>query len=381
MTGEGFLLAEYDRQRYEYCKTWVKAGIGTPDQLARYRAYIADFEANQAAVNSPRSIFDHQADTRTQMIFDTVSGVTNVTPAKNLAGAAVDDLPRFPQTVKVWSLVGLAAIQSNHGGAWRVWVLCHAIDQAGSGRARRSDLWRWLAELGVGDRKRRRWLRDAITIGLVREAGEYYYLAGLARAAIILGCDHIGRPAVISPVDLMRSGWRAVVWSAYLLTLDGRPISQEKKAILTGIDPRTQRNYQRSSPGEVRRNYAKTDIPGDHVDGLRDHGKPSAFVGRDGRIVYRLPDIRLVSGVAKLTSKGRSRKAQRVINSRVIVARDQGSLVRLFHESTKGVKAALRQLSQADIPPWERPAELFSLLFAGRSVNLWQPVAVGGVVP
>lgn len=359
------MFTDSDRQKYIACQEWVRRGLGTPDQLARYRAYIATFEANQATVDNPpaqHTLFD-QADPQP------------VTPQ-------AEDTPGHPETVKVWAMVGLHAIGGNHGGGWRFWALAHTLDTQGSGWVWRSDLWGWLSHLGVGDRQRRRWLRDAINTGLVREAGDRYYLTGLSRAAVILGCQQVGRPAEVSAAGLVGKGWRAVVWGAYIATLNGRPMSQETKHRLTGVDPRTQRNYQAAIPGEARRNYAKTNTPGDHVDGIRDNGRGAAFVGRDGKLVYRLPDIRIVpSGLARLTPKGRSRKAQKQVNACLPRGGHSDRFLRLFHDTANGVKATLRQISRADLPPWETPGELFELSHAGRSVNLWQPVAVGGINP
>lgn len=343
---------------------WVRAGKGTPDQLERYHAYIAAYELQTVDPPAQHTLFN-QADPQP---------VTSRPEDTQPVG--------YPATVKLWPMVGLAAVQTLHGGAWRAWALCHALDRDGSGRCLRSDLWGWLHELDVDERTRRRWLRDALDLSLITEAGDHYYLVGLGRAAVMLGCDDIGTPAEISPGALVREGWRSVVWGAYIATLNGRPISQETKHRITGVDPRTQRNYQAQVPGAVRRNYAKTNTPGSHITGVRDNGRPGSFVGRDGRIVYRLPDIRTIPGnVARLTPRGRSRKAQKQVKLLCIVAREKGQLLRLFHDTAKGVKATLRAILRADLPPSDTPGEIYQLIRAGISVNLWQPVPVGEVLP
>lgn len=280
-------------------------------------------------------------------------------------------------TIKLWPVAILAAINNKRHGAARIWVLARALDSQGSGKVKRSDLWDFCADLSIGERKRRRWLRDAINFGLLREHDDFYYLAGLAPGALALGCQQIGKPATLAASELVRSGWRAHVWSAYLATLNGRPMSQEAKQAVTGIDPRTQRNYQAALPGEARRNYAETDLPGDHAEGLQEHSRESAFVGRNGRVIYRLPDQRMVPEfIAQAQPKGRSRKAQKLINLSFSEKRDPGFVMRLFHETHRGVEAAIRKISRADIPPWEQPTELFELIFAGKRSNLWQPVSV-----
>ncbi len=372
--------SEWEKQRYQFCKLWIRAGKGTPDQLERYRQFVRDYELRQAGAESPPA--------QTLNLFDQAVDDHPAQPAEDLPQLATDPDPgpvaasRYPDSVKIWPVVGLVAINGNSGGAWRLWALCHALDSQGSGRALISDLLGWLAELGVGDRKRRRWIRAALELGLIRAGGDYYYLAGLAGGAVALGCMQIGAPAKVAAVDLLRSGWRAVVWGAYIATLHGRPISQDKKYELTGVDPRTQRNYQASVPGGHRRNYARTNTPGDHCAGLKDNGRPGAFVGRDGKIVDRLPDIRTTPGsVAQLANRDRSRKAQKKINFLFIVEREQDQILRLFHDTAKGVKAALRRIARADLSPSESPGEVYELIRAGRSVNLWRPVAVDGVMP
>lgn len=281
----------------------------------------------------------------------------------------------WPSSVKIWPVVVLTSITTRHGGGARVWALAKAIDHQGSGKVSRPDLWAFIDHLGIGGRKRRRWLRDALDLGLLREHDDIYYLAGWGPGAVALGCHQVGRPATVSALSLTSAGWRSHVWGAFISTLNGRPMSQETMAEITTIDPRTQRNYQAAIPMSTRRNYAEIDLPGDHVDGLREHGRSSAFVGRDGRVIYRLPDQREVPNfIAQAQPKGRSRKAQKQVNISFSVEREPNFVMRLFHETHRGVEAAIRKLSRADIPPWSQPAEVFELLFAGRTTNLWQPV-------
>lgn len=286
-------------------------------------------------------------------------------------------------TIKVWSAVILwAAHAGKHGGAARVWFLARSLDQNGSGWILRSDLWEFLRSLGVGERKRRRWLGDALSLGLLTETviwgAPAYHMASLGRGAVALGAQELGRPSTVSAQALVNSGWRAYVWSAYIAALRERPISQETKAQLTGVKPRTQRNYQADLPGSSRSNYAETALTGsDKIIGLREHGRRSAFVGQAGRIFYRLPDIRFTPRfISQSLARGRSKKAQRIINRLFHEEQAEGYFVRLFHQTHRTAESAIKHIVKSDIPPWELPGELFELVYAGRRSNIWSPVAV-----
>lgn len=281
--------------------------------------------------------------------------------------------PVRPQFIKIIPELGIASIRSNHTGAWRAWTLARYLDSQGTGRIAKNDLLKCLFTKGVGDRQRRRWLRDAIRVGLFKVYRDQYYLVGLGRAAVILGCDHIGKPAKISSSGLCGVGWRAHVWAGYLVTLGNRPISQAVKAQLTGIDPRTQRNYQAELPGEARKNYAKIKIKPGNVEGDREVNGRVVFT-KYGQVFQRLPDIRLVPfEIAETCKRGQSKKAQAFINSSSLEGRGSEFTPRLFNASTKQAKATLRTLSRSDMTP---PSEIFELLYAGNHANLYQAISI-----
>lgn len=294
----------------------------------------------------------------------------------------------LPRNVKIWPLVGLAAVKSNHGGGWRAWSMARALDARGSGWVEKQELWRFFTHLKIGERKRRRWLSDALELRIMTENRGRYYLVNLGRCAIALNSD-VGKPAEIAADALTREGWRSVVWAAYLVILKNRPVSQVKAAELTGVSERTQRNYQswgkaykRYKSGvsvSVRRNYAQTNLHSDYLSGVRDHGRSSAFVGFRGLISYRLPDMRFVAGdIAKLSQPGRSRKAQKTVN-KCSFSEDRANgkaVFKVFHETQKSVNSALRKIINSDFLPWEGPAEVFRLAYPGRNTNIWEPVQV-----
>ena len=279
-----------------------------------------------------------------------------------------------PEAIKLWPLVGLAAIQKNKSASWRIWVLAHHLDQQGSGKITRSELWNYLDKLNVGDRKRRRWLSQALKTGLMRQVGDDFYLASLGRAAYILKARHVGKPATIENIEaLVKPGWKAFVWSAYLATQEGKLISQEKKTELTGITTRTQREWQAQVPGEARQNYTKRGrlTPEQHLQ-LRYYGRHTITNDR-GLITQRLPDIRIVPlDISRMAKKGRSRKAQKQTNFLYNVVQEPHNIARLFNENANGVKASLRMIRKQE----PKPFEVFELAAVGEQANQWRAITV-----
>ena len=290
-----------------------------------------------------------------------------------------DDKPSIDGRVKIYPMIGFAANKRNLGGAWRAWTIARMIDTRGAGSVTHKQLSNKLNELGVNKSQRSRWLSDAAHIGLFRPSRRIYYLIGLGKAASIVSAQAIGLPALVDAHALMARSWRARVWSAYLCTLHEHPVSQNTKARLSGVDPRTQRNYQRNEPGSSRGNYAKTQYKPDQVEGLNQTTGGSYFKTRGGKVIKRLPDLRNVpSEVATPALRGRSRKAQQELNNlSFYVEREPDQPIRLFCGSPKQAKATERQLARDDRLPWHKPQEIYQLIKVGRRNNLFDTIHLG----
>ena len=255
------------------------------------------------------------------------------------------------ENVKIWPLVMLAAIRNNSGGAARLWFVAKSLDPDGSGKVSQVALFDYLSEMGIGDRKRQRWVKQALNLGLLRVAPGHYWLAGWGRGAGMLGASQVGKPAMLPTRSLLFPGWRAKVWAAYLATLEGRILSQETKYKLTGVDPRTQRNYQSQLPIKRMQNYSNIDQKRDYLEGHIFHNP------KIKKEVQRLPDILVMpSEVARSLPKGRSRKAQGELNSRILgehlsnpVAGANSGIVRIFHETLKGASKAIRKAEFGEV--------------------------------
>lgn len=296
-------------------------------------------------------------------------------------------------TAKIWPFMGFAAIRGNHGGAWRAWVLAKALDTRGSGQLKRAALVAYLRFLGLDPRSVRRWIREAIQLGLFTEKYEVLSMVGLVKAAQLLGVSEIGNPVIISAKALTRKGWRGHVWAAYL-AMNPYPISQATKELITGVNPRTQRNWQQDpNLGSARSNWVKRT---EHIDYLPDlviyHGR-ACFVTRKGEMIQRLPDSRNVPMfVAMPAPKGRTSKAQERLelasynpecaeggkDFRPIpdCTRGSGLVARLFYEKQEGIKEGARNIRRSEAWDWEKPKELFQFRKYGRESNLWTMIPV-----
>ena len=281
--------------------------------------------------------------------------------------------------IKVWAMVGFAAIKAKNSGGWRAWQICKHLDQEGSSKVSVLELWAYLSYLKIGERKSFRWVKQALKLGLLTfdDRTGNYYMAGLAQAAVILGCERVGLPAVMRLDAFIKTGWRAHLWSAYLATTNNKLISQATKAKLTGVKARTQYRYQSRLPGGARRNYSQTNFTNDQLQGISDQGISSAFAGRNGKVFIRLPDIRTVPmDIARTLNKGRSKKAQKQINISLNVERDKTTVYRLFFEEYKNVMGALKKIRKSDRPSWELPDEIFRLALSCKNSNIWKPIPV-----
>ena len=259
------------------------------------------------------------------------------------------DITPVDERVKVYPLLAFAAIRHNLGGAFRAWTVARWLDKQGRGLVTHKDLSNELKMLGVNKFNRCRWVSAALNSKLFRENKGIFYLASHGKAAHLVGSNQVGTGALIDPRALVESGWRARLWSAYLCTLHDRPVSQETKAQITGIDPRTQRNYQAAEPGNKRGNYAKTNLTPSQASGMTETEGGCYFATRQGQVLRRLPDVRYVPlSVATAAPKGRSRKAQKELNSLSQEGQGNDYPTRLFCENPKQLKATSRKLAKDD---------------------------------
>jgi hypothetical protein len=296
---------------------------------------------------------------------------------------------------RVLSHLAFAAIKSKHTGAWLLWTLARYLDKQGSGRVEKNHLYDFLKSIGLKDRRRRRWIYDALHLGIVRYSvrknGEYYYMASLDKATLLLGGARVGYAASVRPEDLVRPNWRAAVFVAFLATRSTstrtEPMSQIKRAEVTGISPRVQRNWlhgrrYNTKDGEkrtpkmagvtIRKNYAKTYWRPSQVAGVRDIYGYNVFVGKAG-VRQRLPDSIVIDEQTSSTyPRRRSKKAQALVNFSLSLARDPGQCLKLFTHSNDEALVSLEKADKLD-----EPRDIFQFLRACDLHNQWLTLRTG----
>lgn len=285
--------------------------------------------------------------------------------------------------IRIWPLFLISAVRSQHGGAARLYFIARSLDKKGTGSIDRKDLYEFTDRLGIDPRQRRRWLKDAFNSGLLRRYKRHFVYCSLAKAALILGVDHIGKPVKVDSQGLVSHGWRSLVWDGYLATLNSRPVSQAQKEKITGVHPRVQRLYQAGGQSTRRYNFATVrGLKPDQIQGSAEVTNRHIFISRRGKIVQRLPDTRVVGfGLVGQCPRGRSRKVQKWINSHRALSlegqRLSGRIYRLFHEAQEGIYSTLRQMARDNCPPWLQPQELFKLSTVKATANNWEALPSG----
>lgn len=283
------------------------------------------------------------------------------------------------KTVKIWPQVLMAAHKAKHGGAARLWILAHLVDQQGvvTGRIKQADLTSYLKAQDISDRNRQRWTSDAINLGLLKPCGEYYYLEGLGRSAARLGASSVGRPVMIGLKHLCSSGWVPYVWAAYTATA-APTMSRRAIEEATGVPERTQRHLQAQSCIRVIQNFAPLPMDQDKAMDLALYKNLCVFVNsNNGRVIQRLPDTRSVpTFAAKKSPRGRSRKAQRLLNALLTLERgNQNKPLRMFYRDHTATSKALRRWGRDDdLPAWLRPSHVFEQDYQSQSSALWLAV-------
>lgn len=272
--------------------------------------------------------------------------------------------------ITFFSHMGIAAARrfSKLGGAWRLYVLAKALDKNGLGMIARDDLKAWLLSLGVNVRTFERWIKQARNYGLIidvqAQSGEWLLRlvnAGIAGAA--LNCETAGRRVTMPAGDLIGKGWKARVWSAYMATHNGQPISRDKMQKIVNVAISTQRYRDAQAGRRVKRirNYAKTKMRGDMLQGLLDFSKHKGiFIDGAGFINWRLPNSYQVKSAFR-GGKGRGRKINKIIRSiqatnglyqmqqALSLENEYNSeIVKLFNRNPKQQKSALKKLAKID---------------------------------
>jgi hypothetical protein len=295
-----------------------------------------------------------------------------------------------PSEMRVYPLIILAAIRTKQDVAARTWFIARHCDPAGTGWVYKSKFADFLRSHNVGERTRRRWIAAALDAGLLFEEKENWYgtkpvyrIKGVKVGGKILGAKARGFPIIIPIRLLLKRSWHTYAWAGYLATRSPNPISQLKLAELTGLSPRVQQKYQKIAPVNKKKNYCQTDLDLSHLTGIKENGRPSAFVGYKHKIYFRLPDsIEVPESMAKRPLKKKS-DAVKVKHNRGnpgtfsdTFGREKLEIIRLFHNDQKSANSAIRKLAKDDRLPWNKPQDLFIFRKGRQTHNVWALLSV-----
>jgi hypothetical protein len=260
--------------------------------------------------------------------------ILSLLPAVRTAPAAGAALaPADPTHIFSWPQITLGAARMNGAGAIRAWELARALDQPGSGWVARKDLLNWLSRLAVSRSTRNRWVRDAMQLGLLCKArgNKRLLYTSLAKAASTFNVVDPGERIRLPVKDVVVRGWKSSAWVGALTRFTG-PVSRAALRATTGVNPRSQRNYEqrfkaRSSGLNVLPNYALDGQYSAHdLNGYREFRRKYAFVVRvagSEQIAYRLPNTYQVDPNCIAKAGGQYRSWQfRLINATQVVVSD-----------------------------------------------------------
>lgn len=225
--------------------------------------------------------------------------------------------------VRHYPLLSMQAVKRKGArGGYRFWLLARALDTMGAGMIARGDLFAYALLLGLSQLQIDRWMTEARNNDLLTDVqqaqskgGQWMIIiASLAKAAHALRCENVGtRQAFIPGADLIGAGWRARVQASYEQLHMQKPITRERLQKITNTSASTQRARDLQSGVKRVRSYAKSDIPNDHLQGMKDYSSHKGlFAGRDGFIKWRLPNTYVIDWDGYTTgARGRARKANK----------------------------------------------------------------------
>jgi hypothetical protein len=288
---------------------------------------------------------------------------------------------RPPVCVKVFGSLAAAAKNQRSDSAMRLWHLARMVDD-GSGVVAWSALQDVIDRyIGTSQRHIRRLVAECERLGwlepIQRHNGEHVVIVrGLERVAQGLGVVKISQGCYIPARELRKlKAWRVACWDAFMAGRSGRrsrPISRRVLERISGVDPRSQRNYERSSARITsRRNIAITRRPSTHLDGIIEFEKRPAFRVVDD-VAWMLPNSYSVS--ADLAPRGMARRISKRLSGGLLQLSGDGQhRKRIFY----GRRRAARVMRRAD-----RPHEVYGRCRqpARSGAGVWQYMGVNAAI-
>lgn len=278
------------------------------------------------------------------------------------------------QLIRIYPNLGFYAIKSNAGGSWKLWEFARFLDIKGSGAILEEDLFSLCNKLQVNGGTYKRWLKQAIDLGLFRSvySGKKLIILGIVKVCLTFGCTHVNTRQVEMPIEcLAGKDWRAWLWTSYEMEFKGHPISRNTMYELTSKHPQTQRRYDNQTKVIRHKNYAISNLNESHLTMEQERGMHKGlFVMNTGHkkvLAWRLPDARS-SEVVGLIGKGMSRKVNHILGSYHTPGASV-EWVRLFNQTEDQLKTTNHKLAR---PDYKHPHEVYSLCHKTNKTSLWE---------
>ncbi len=192
--------------------------------------------------------------------------------------------------IQIYPLLGLKAIRTKRGGAWRAWSIIRNLDPRGAGVVQQQEADQLAAQSGIPGRRWKRWVAQAIDEGFIHtytrhrdgQAINVFGYSGAVSVAQLLECNSVGKRMVDLSIDLLiRHNCLSYVWAAYLSTFDDRPVSRTTLRISSGVPERTQVRYEDGLRILKYQNFAVSKWPAENIAGIQEFFIPHAFVWID----------------------------------------------------------------------------------------------------
>jgi hypothetical protein len=227
--------------------------------------------------------------------------------------------------------------------------------------------------LGIEKSRFNRWLREALRLGIITQAGKILSLVSWGDAAVRVGVTGpLHSPVEMGVTKIVNDGWAAWVWAAYQKRHENKPIARSTLERLTGIPERTQRAYEAEAGVENHANYADFGFPENNPDEAITEETNGHF-WYAGRIKKRLGNSRIVNGV-EACKRGRTKEHNRKIWAALSLWDSSTHKNRLyFHgpHKAQALKDAIRKMRKSNQPWNERPNVLFLHVGETLGVSLW----------
>ena len=226
--------------------------------------------------------------------------------------------------------------------------------------------------LGIPKARFNRWLRQAVSMGIVKRSGNILTLSSWGNAAVAVGVERLAKPVEMGVTKITSEGWAAWVWAAYLKRHENKPIARATLERLTGVPERTQRHYEAEANVKNKANYGDFGFPDKNPDEAITE-ETNGWFWYAGRTKKRLPNSRIISGV-ETCGRGRTAQHNRKIALALSLWGSSQTKNRLYFDGphkAQALKNTMRKMRKSNQPYNERPNVVYLNVGERLGVGLW----------